>query len=82
MKKLFNRLSIRNKLTVLMGFGSIAGLALFGALLFSLVWVAEREQSIRTLHQLAGMAAENLRAPLAYGGYNGRAWYLRLGARF
>ena len=66
MKKLFNRLSIRYKLTVLMGGGSVAGLLFSGILLFSLVLAAERDASIRTLHQLAGMAAENLRAALAF----------------
>lgn len=66
MKKLFNRLSIRYKLTVLMGGGSVAALLLSGTLLFSLTWMAERDESIRTLHQLAGMAAENLRAALAF----------------
>lgn len=66
MKKLFNRLSIRNKLTLLMGGGSVAALLLCGSLLFSLEWMVERGASIRTLHQLAGMASENLRAALAF----------------
>lgn len=66
MKKLFNRLSIRNKLALLMGGGSIVALLLCGSLLFSLEWMVERGASIRTLHQLAGMASENLRAALAF----------------
>lgn len=66
MKKLFNRLSIRYKLTVLMGGGSVAALLLSGTLLFFLTWAAEREASIRTLHQLAALAAENMRAAMAF----------------
>jgi diguanylate cyclase (GGDEF)-like protein len=63
---MFNNLSIRLKLIVLLG--ASAAIALFISSLMTLfsTFISEKEESLRVLHQLAEVSSENLRAAVAF----------------
>lgn len=62
----FDKLSIRYKLVVLLGLS--LGLGLFVSSLVALysTFAAERQSSLRALHQIAAITSENMRAALAF----------------
>ena len=63
---MFDKLSIRNKLIVLLLLSSALGLlGSLGVVLYS-TFKAEKETSLQALHQVAGIISENMQAALAF----------------
>lgn len=63
---MFNKLSIRFKLIVLLGASAAIALLISSALTLYSTYVTEKVESLRQLKQLAGVSSENLRAALAF----------------
>lgn len=63
---MFNRLSIRYKLLVLLGASLGVGLLISSAVALYTIFVAEQQASLRTLRQVAAVTSENMRAALAF----------------
>ncbi len=63
---LFDQLSIRYKLVVLLGLSLGLGLCVSALVALYSTWVAERQSSLRALHQIAAITSENMRAALAF----------------
>ncbi|MCX7897620.1 MAG: diguanylate cyclase [Rhodocyclaceae bacterium] len=63
---MFDRLSIRHKLAVLLGASAALALLISSAIAIYSTYVTETEDSLRTLHQTARILSENMRAALAF----------------
>lgn len=63
---MFNRLSIRYKLLVLLGASLGVGLLISSGVAQYTTFVAEQQASLRTLHQVTAVTSENMRAALAF----------------
>lgn len=63
---MFNQLSIRYKLLVLLGVSLGVGLLISSAVALYTTFVAEQQASLRTLRQVAAVTSENMRAALAF----------------
>ncbi|WP_404303155.1 diguanylate cyclase [Alicycliphilus denitrificans] len=63
---LFDQLSIRYKLVVLLGLSLGLGLCVSALVALYSTWAAERQSSLRALHQIAAIISENMRAALAF----------------
>ena len=64
--QLFDKLSIRTKLVVLLGLSLTLGLCVSSAVALYSTFAAERQSSLRALHQIAAITSENMRAALAF----------------
>ena len=64
--QLFDKLSIRTKLVVLLGLSLGLGLCVSSAVALYSTFAAERQSSLRALHQIAAITSENMRAALAF----------------
>lgn len=64
--QLFDKLSIRTKLVVLLGLSLALGLCVSSAVALYSTFAAERQSSLRALHQIAAITSENMRAALAF----------------
>lgn len=64
--QLFDKLSIRTKLVVLLGLSLGLGLFVSSAVALYSTFAAERQSSLRALHQIAAITSENMRAALAF----------------
>ena len=64
--QLFDKLSIRTKLVVLLGLSLGLGLCVSSAVALYSTFAAERHSSLRALHQIAAITSENMRAALAF----------------
>lgn len=64
--QLFDKLSIRTKLVVLLGLSLGLGLCVSSGVALYSTFVAERQSSLRALHQIAAITSENMRAALAF----------------
>ena len=64
--KRFRDLSIRYKLTVLLGASAAIALSISVALSLALAFVTQRSESLRHLQQIANIASDNLTAALAF----------------
>jgi len=63
---MFDRLSIRHKLVVLLGLSSALALLISSAITIYSTYVNESKASLRVLHQLTHILSENMRAALAF----------------
>lgn len=63
---MFDKLSIRYKLLVLLGLSLGVGLCVSAAVALYATFAAERQSSLRALHQIAAITGENMRAALAF----------------
>ncbi|MDY0073072.1 MAG: diguanylate cyclase [Thauera sp.] len=63
---MFEGLSIRSKLLALLGLSSALALLVFSLVALYSTYVNERAASLRDLHQMADVIAENLRAAVAF----------------
>ena len=63
---MFNRLSIRYKLLVLLGASLGVGLLISSGVALYTTFVAEQQASLRTLRQVTAVTSENMRAALAF----------------
>lgn len=63
---MFDKLSIRYKLVVLLSLSLGLGLLVSALVALYSTWVAERQSSLRALHQIAAITSENMRAALAF----------------
>lgn len=64
--QLFDKLSIRTKLVVLLGLSLGLALCVSSAVALYSTFAAERQSSLRALHQIAAITSENMRAALAF----------------
>ena len=64
--QLFDKLSIRTKLVVLLGLSLGLGLCVSSGVALYSTFAAERQSSLRALHQIAAITSENMRAALAF----------------
>ena len=65
-QRMFNSLSIRHKLAVLLGLSAGLGLAISSAITLYSTYIGESQSALRLLRQLAGVTSENMRAALAF----------------
>jgi len=63
---MFNRLSIRLKLVVLLGLSATIALFISSAITLASTVLTQRDESLHALRQLADVSSENLRAALAF----------------
>lgn len=63
---MFNRLSIRLKLVVLLSLSATLALIISSSITLLSTFLAQRDESLRLLTQLADVSSENLRAALAF----------------
>ncbi len=63
---MFDNLPIRHKLLVLLGLSLGAGLLVSALVALYTTFAAERQSSLRELHQVAAITSENMRAALAF----------------
>ena len=63
---MFDKLSIRYKLLVLLGLSLGVGLCVSVCVALYATFAAERQSSLRALHQIAAITSENMRAALAF----------------
>lgn len=63
---MFDKLSIRYKLLVLLGLSLGVGLWVSVCVALYATFAAERQSSLRALHQIAAITSENMRAALAF----------------
>lgn len=63
---MFNRLSIRYKLVVLLGLSAALGLFASSLIVLASSFAAEKESALRSLQQIASITSENMRAALAF----------------
>lgn len=64
--RLFNNLSIRLKLIVLLGASAAIALFISSVMTLFSTFITEKQESLRVLQQLAEVSSENLRAALAF----------------
>jgi len=64
--QLFDQLSIRTKLVLLLGLSLGLGLCVSSGVALYSTFAAERQSSLRALHQIAAITSENMRAALAF----------------
>lgn len=63
---MFDKLSIRYKLVVLLGLSLSLGLCVSALVALYSTFIVERQSSLRALHQIAAITSENMRAALAF----------------
>ena len=63
---MFNHLSIRHKLIVLLALGAALALLISSAITVYVTYVSETRTSLRDLQQMAAITSENMRAALAF----------------
>lgn len=64
---MFDRISIRYKLIVLLGLSAALALLISSAITIYSTYLSESRASLRVLHQLTDVISENMRAALAFG---------------
>ncbi|MDD3352396.1 sensor domain-containing diguanylate cyclase [Zoogloea sp.] len=64
---MFDRISIRYKLIVLLGLSAALALLISSVITIYSIYLSESRASLRVLHQLTDVISENMRAALAFG---------------